>query len=75
MKVSKWGNSLAVRIPAAIAEELNLKEGDDVQLRQLSGRDYLIERGMTRQEAIEAIRKSGMRLPKGYRFKRLDAYV
>ena len=30
MKCSKWGNSLAVRLPAAIVEVLGLKEGDDV---------------------------------------------
>ncbi|MGA2716493.1 MAG: AbrB/MazE/SpoVT family DNA-binding domain-containing protein [Bryobacteraceae bacterium] len=27
-KVSKWGNSLAVRIPQAIAKEARLSEGD-----------------------------------------------
>lgn len=25
--ISKWGNSLAIRIPAALAKELGLKEG------------------------------------------------
>jgi antitoxin MazE len=28
MQVSKWGNSLAVRLPAAVVEALGLKEGD-----------------------------------------------
>ncbi len=27
MKVAKWGNSLAIRIPAAVAEQAGLKEG------------------------------------------------
>ena len=27
MQVSKWGNSLAVRLPAAVVEALALKEG------------------------------------------------
>ena len=30
--VSKWGNSLAVRIPQAIAKEAHLSEGDCVAL-------------------------------------------
>ncbi len=30
--VSKWGNSLAVRIPRAIAKEARLNEGDCVEL-------------------------------------------
>ena len=29
MQGSKWGNSLAIRLPAAIVEVLGLKEGDD----------------------------------------------
>jgi len=31
-RVSKWGNSLAVRIPLAIAREASLSEGDCVAL-------------------------------------------
>lgn len=27
MQVAKWGNSLAVRLPAAVVEALELKEG------------------------------------------------
>ncbi len=32
MQVSKWGNSLAVRLPAAVVEALGLKEGDDIEI-------------------------------------------
>ena len=31
-KISKWGNSLAVRIPLAIARQASLGEGDSVAL-------------------------------------------
>ena len=30
MQVSKWGTSLAIRLPAVIVEALNLKEGDEI---------------------------------------------
>jgi antitoxin MazE len=33
MQVAKWGNSLAVRLPAAVVEALELKEGDDIEIR------------------------------------------
>ena len=33
MQVGKWGNSLAVRLPAALVEALDLKEGDEVEIR------------------------------------------
>ncbi len=29
MPISKWGNSLAVRLPAAIVEALGLREGTE----------------------------------------------
>jgi antitoxin MazE len=32
MRVSKWGNSLAVRLPAAVVEALDLKEGDEIEI-------------------------------------------
>ena len=38
MKVSKWGNSLAVRIPAEVVDSLNLKEGDEIDLKPAAGR-------------------------------------
>lgn len=31
IQISKWGNSLALRIPAAFIKEINLKEGDKVE--------------------------------------------
>jgi len=32
MQVSKWGNSLAVRLPAVVVEALDLKEGDEIEI-------------------------------------------
>ena len=32
MQVSKWGNSLALRLPAAVIDALDLKEGDDIEI-------------------------------------------
>ena len=32
-RAQKWGNSLAVRIPKAIAEEAGVGEGDDVEIQ------------------------------------------
>ena len=32
MRVSKWGNSLAIRLAASVVEALRLKEGDEVEV-------------------------------------------
>ena len=40
-RVTKWGNSLAVRIPKAVAKSAHLKEGDAVEL--VPGEDGRLE--------------------------------
>ena len=32
MQIAKWGNSLAVRLPANLVNEFGLKEGDEVKV-------------------------------------------
>jgi antitoxin component of MazEF toxin-antitoxin module len=33
MRASKWGNSLAIRLPATVVEALELKDGDQIEIR------------------------------------------
>jgi antitoxin MazE len=37
-QVVKWGNSLAVRIPKAVAQEARIQEGDPIVIEALEGR-------------------------------------
>jgi len=32
MQVAKWGNSLAIRLPASVVRALELREGDDIEI-------------------------------------------
>ena len=64
MRVSKRGKDLAVRIPAAVVRELNLKEGDEVDLRRLAGNEFVVVCSVTRGEAVEAISRGDTRLPR-----------
>ncbi|NNM99790.1 MAG: AbrB/MazE/SpoVT family DNA-binding domain-containing protein [Candidatus Eremiobacteraeota bacterium] len=34
-KIARYGNSLTVRLPAALARDLGFREGDRVQIRRL----------------------------------------
>jgi len=78
MQVARWGNSLAVRLPAKLVSELGLMEGDEVEIVKASRERLEIERKMDRQAAIEKLRTLRKQLqpkaPAGYRFKRSDAY-
>jgi antitoxin MazE len=35
--IKRWGNSLAVRIPASMADELHLREGQEVEIAVVEG--------------------------------------
>ena len=78
MQIAKWGNSLAVRLPAKLVAELGLAEGDEIEIIRASRERLEIERKMNRQVAIEKLReireKLHRKIPAGYRFKRSDAY-
>ena len=71
MKVSKWGNSLAVRLPAELVRELGLKEGDYVERDRLAL--YKSRPRMSREEALEVMRNSRWELPTDYKFDREEA--
>jgi antitoxin MazE len=73
MQVSKWGNSLAIRLPAAVVQELKLKPGDEISIRVAGPDNFIVERELTRDEAIARIRAAGRPLPKGFKFDRLEA--
>lgn len=73
MQVSKWGNSLAIRLPAAIVKTLSLKEGDEISIRVESAGEFVVERPSSREELIERIRKLARPLPSGFKFDRQEA--
>lgn len=73
MRVAKWGNSLAVRLPSAVVEALELKEGDDIEIRIAADRAFLVERDRSRQEALDRLRRLRRPLPPGFRFDRDEA--
>ena len=75
MQVSRWGNSLAVRLPADVVEALNLREGDEIVIEVADPHHFRIARDPRRDEALEILRKLGWSLPEGFSFDRDDANV
>jgi antitoxin MazE len=74
MQVSKWGNSLAIRIPGAVVEALDLKEGDHIEVTIAGTREFEIGRDRRRSAAIETLRALRRPLPEGFRFDRDEAH-
>lgn len=73
MQVAKWGNSLAVRLPAAVVEALDLKEGEDIEIHVTGARSLEVARKPESQELLERVRRLRGRLPADFKFDRLEA--
>ena len=73
MQVSKWGNSLAVRLPASVVEVLGLKEGDDVEIDVAGARRFELRRSVDATEVLARLRAYRGRLPADFKFDRLEA--
>jgi len=73
MQVAKWGNSLAVRLPSAVVEALDLKVGDQIEIRIAGRREFEVSRDRSTEKAIEKIRRLRRPLPPGFKFGRLEA--
>ena len=74
MQVSKWGNSLAIRIPIAVVEALGIQEGDDIEVDVVGERAIQIQRTPSAEEMLSRLRGFRGRLPADFHFDRLDAH-
>jgi antitoxin MazE len=73
MRVAKWGNSLALRLPASVVDALELKEGDDVETHVADEREFCVSRRPGREELLKRLRAFRGRLPADFKFDRDDA--
>ena len=75
MKVAKWGNSLAVRLPKDVVDKLGLKENDEVRIETGAREQTLVvERDMTREEALARLRRHRGMIPADFKFNRDEAH-
>lgn len=73
MRVARWGNGLAVRLPSAVIQSLDLREGDEIDLQVIDARTLAVERSPGTEELLARLRSYRGRLPPGFRFDRLEA--
>lgn len=69
MQVAKWGNSLAVRLPAELVRELDLKEGDQIDLTKGDG-PLMVQRLPRADEVLAGLRRFRGTLPATERLSR-----
>jgi antitoxin MazE len=77
MKVSKWGNSLAIRLPVDLVEKLGVKEGDELySIPGMSdGSAVKIAKKITREERLLRLAefRKTVKWPEDYKFNRDEA--
>ncbi len=73
MQVSRWGNSLAVRLPVAVVEALDLKEGEEIEIHVTGLRSLEVARKPAARDLLARLRKFRGRLPADFKFDRLAA--
>jgi antitoxin MazE len=73
VQVSKWGNSLAVRLPKALVEKLGLVPGDELRVVEASKHQIAVEKVDKRAEFLKQVEQFRFPLPQGFRFDRDEA--
>lgn len=73
IQIAKWGNSLAVRLPARLVRELGLKEGDRVELKAGSEGHLVVTRYPRPDEVLRGLRQFRGRLAAADRLSRDEA--
>ncbi|WP_025809866.1 AbrB/MazE/SpoVT family DNA-binding domain-containing protein [Pseudomonas chlororaphis] len=73
MQVAKWGNSLAVRLPASVVEALELREGDDIEIIVDAPRKFAISKKPGADELLKRLRRFRGKMPADFKFSRDDA--
>lgn len=73
LKVAKWGNSLAIRLPARLVADLEVKEGDAIKVMKHDRGEMEIARENEREAALARIAARRWKVPEGFRFDRDEA--
>ncbi len=73
MLVSRWGNSLGVRLPRALVKALGLKAGDELEVVSATPTRIAVAKDDSRVQAIDRMRARAWPIPDGYSFDRDEA--
>lgn len=78
MQIGKWGNSLAVRLPGSLVQELGIAEGDEIELIPVAKRakaplTLAVKPAPSKSDRLQAMRRYRASFPVGFRFDRDEA--
>jgi antitoxin MazE len=70
MQLAKWGNSLAVRIPAEIVKKLGWKEGDELHMELSRNRIVELYEVASPDEIFARLEQFKGTMPEDFKFDR-----
>ncbi|MDO9382797.1 MAG: AbrB/MazE/SpoVT family DNA-binding domain-containing protein [Hyphomicrobiaceae bacterium] len=73
MRVSKWGDSLAVRLPKALVEKMGLAAGDEIIIVDVIEQTLVVQKEDRRMAALERMTSRNWTRPPDYKFDRDEA--
>lgn len=73
MQVSKWGNSLAVRLPKSLVDKLELAEGDELDVVEADKNTLVVAKAANKEAILKELSKFRFELPTDYKFNRDEA--
>jgi antitoxin MazE len=74
VKVAEWGNSLAIRIPKDVADTLQIKKGDEIEVRIAGDGALELAKDQRRAEAVARMKAMARSFPPGWKFSRDEIY-
>lgn len=73
MRVVKWGNGLAVRLPASVVVALEVRPGDEIEITAMSAREIRLARKVDPFDTLQSLRRFRGAMPDDFKFVRDDA--
>ncbi|OOW77262.1 AbrB family transcriptional regulator [Xanthomonas campestris pv. vitiswoodrowii] len=73
MRVEKWGDNLAIRLPVSFVEALELREGDEVEVIVDGPRLFKVRKKPGLQATLDRLRYFRGRLSADFKFYRDEA--
>ena len=74
MKFAKWGNSIAVRIPAEVVTKLGISANDEALIKVTGDSSFEITRDRRREDALKRLRELRFVLPDDSVFNREELH-
>jgi len=74
VKFAKWGNSIAVRIPAEVVTKLGISANDAALIKVTGDSSFEITRDRRREDALKRLRELRFVLPDDYVFNREELH-